>query len=158
MRPGLPVSRLRIVCAAAFARTPHFQLIAAEACLVRGQGCCQVRCWPNEKPDLCAAATRAKVRPYHALPRHQTAAKDILDPLERCRFASGFQPGGGNLSVVDTGYFFFLEVFFATFLVAALAVFFAFLAMSSSVKKNSMNMRTPCIDMHTIETISQMQN
>ena len=35
-------------------------------------------------------------------------------------------------------YFFFFEVFFATFLVAALAVFFAFfafLAMSSSVKK-----------------------
>jgi hypothetical protein len=35
-------------------------------------------------------------------------------------------------------YFFFLEVFFATFLVAAFAVFFAFfafLAMSSSLKK-----------------------
>ena len=35
-------------------------------------------------------------------------------------------------------YFFFFEVFFATFLVAALAVFFAFfafLAMSSSLKK-----------------------
>lgn len=34
------------------------------------------------------------------------------------------------------GYFFFFEVFFATFLVAAFAVFFAFafLAMSSSVK------------------------
>jgi hypothetical protein len=43
-----------------------------------------------------------------------------------------------NLSVADTDYFFFFEVFFATFLVAALAVFFAFfafLAMSSSVKK-----------------------
>jgi hypothetical protein len=38
------------------------------------------------------------------------------------------------------GYFFFLEVFFATFLVAAFAVFFAFfafLAMSSSVKKRA---------------------
>jgi hypothetical protein len=58
-------------------------------------------------------------------------------------------------------YFFFLEVFFATFLVAAFAVFFAFfafLAMSSSVKKSSIDMRTPCIDMHTIKTISQMQN
>lgn len=32
------------------------------------------------------------------------------------------------------GYFFFLEVFFATFLVAAFVVFFAFFAMSSSVK------------------------
>jgi hypothetical protein len=28
------------------------------------------------------------------------------------------------------------------------------LAMSSSVKNCSVNMRTPCIDMHTIETIS----
>src|SRR3954451_2975075 len=58
-------------------------------------------------------------------------------------------------------YFFFFEVFFATFLVAALAVFFAFfafLAMSSSVKNGSVNMRTPCIDMRNIETISQMQN
>ena len=43
-------------------------------------------------------------------------------------------------------YFFFLEVFFATFLVAAFAVFFAFfafLAMSSSVKNGSVNMHTP---------------
>ena len=58
-------------------------------------------------------------------------------------------------------YFFFFEVFFATFLVAAFAVFFAFfafLAMSSSVKNCSVNKRTPCIDMHTIETISQKQN
>ena len=58
-------------------------------------------------------------------------------------------------------YFFFFEVFFATFLVAAFAVFFAFfafLAMSSSAKTGSVNMRTPCIDMHNIETISQMQN
>ena len=31
-------------------------------------------------------------------------------------------------------YFFFFEVFFATFLVAAFAVFFAFFAMSSSFK------------------------
>lgn len=57
-------------------------------------------------------------------------------------------------------YFFFLEVFFATFLVAAFVVFlafFAFLAMSSSLNR-SMNMRTPCIDMHTVETISQKQN
>ena len=57
-------------------------------------------------------------------------------------------------------YFFFFEVFFATFLVAALAVFFAFfafLAMSSSKKIGSVNMRMPWIDMHNIETISQMQ-
>ena len=32
-------------------------------------------------------------------------------------------------------YFFFFEVFFATFLVAAFAVFFAFFAMSSSLIK-----------------------
>jgi hypothetical protein len=58
-------------------------------------------------------------------------------------------------------YFFFFEVFFATFLVAAFAVFFAFfafLAMSSSAKTGSVNMGTPCIDMHNIETLSQMQN
>jgi hypothetical protein len=45
--------------------------------------------------------------------------------------------------------------------VAAFAVFFAFfafLAMSSSVKTGLVNMRTPCIDMHNIETISQKQN
>ena len=55
-------------------------------------------------------------------------------------------------------YFFFLEVFFATFLVAAFAVFFAFFAMSSSLKSGSVNMHTPSIDMHNVETISQMQN
>jgi hypothetical protein len=33
------------------------------------------------------------------------------------------------------------------------------LAMSSSVNKaGSVNMHTPCIDMHNTETISQMQN
>jgi hypothetical protein len=49
------------------------------------------------------------------------------------------RPGGaarsGNFSVADR-YFFFFEVFLATFLVAAFAVFFAFfafLAMSSSL-------------------------
>jgi hypothetical protein len=56
-------------------------------------------------------------------------------------------------------YFFFLEVFFATFLVAALAVFFAFfafLAMSSSVKKfGSVNLLMPCIDMHNIDDITK---
>ena len=58
-------------------------------------------------------------------------------------------------------YFFFFEVFFATFLVAAFAVFFAFfafLAMSSSLEKSGSVMHTPCIDVHNIETISQMQN
>ena len=53
-------------------------------------------------------------------------------------------------------YFFFFEVFFATFLVA-FAVF-AFLAMSSSVKIDSVNMRMPSIDMHNTEKISRMQN
>jgi hypothetical protein len=32
------------------------------------------------------------------------------------------------------------------------------LAMSSSVKTGSVNMHMSCIDMHNIETISQMQN
>jgi hypothetical protein len=40
---------------------------------------------------------------------------------------------GLGAALVDD-YFFFLEVFFATFLVAALVVFFAFLAISSSIK------------------------
>jgi hypothetical protein len=56
-------------------------------------------------------------------------------------------PGGRQSVRRKRDYFFFLEVFFATFLVAAFAVFFAFfafLAMSSSVEKiRSMNMRTP---------------
>src|SRR6266566_9569144 len=56
----------------------------------------------NEKPDLYAAATCTKVRAYLTLPRYQTAAKDISDPLERFRFASGLRPGGGNFSVADT--------------------------------------------------------
>lgn len=75
---------------------------------------------------------------------------------------AGLRPRGGNVSVAGRGYFFFLEVFFATFLVAAFAVFFAFfafLAMSSSVKKtDSVNVPTPCIDMRNAETISQLQN
>ncbi len=89
----------------------------------------------NEEPDLYAVATCTKVRPYLTLPRYQTAAKDFSDPLERFRFASGCDPEARSLS---RGYdYFFFEVFFATFLVAAFAVFFAFfafLAMSSSVK------------------------
>ena len=70
-------------------------------------------------------------------------------------------PGRRQSLIRGYDYFFFFEVFFATFLVAAFAVFFAFfafLAMSSSAKTGSVNMRTPCIDMHNIETISQMQN
>jgi hypothetical protein len=65
------------------------------------------------------------------LPRYRTAAKDVSDPLER------FRPEAQSLSR-GYDYFFFFEVFFANFLVAAFAVFFAFvafLAMSSSVKK-----------------------
>jgi hypothetical protein len=79
----------------------------------------------------------------------------------RFGFASGLRPGGGNLSIADTTYFFFFEVFFATFLVAAFAVFFAFfafLAMWLSVKNWLSELRTPRIDMHNTEMISQMQN
>lgn len=73
----------------------------------------------------------------------------------------GLRPRDDHVSVAGRDYFFFFEVFFATFLLAAFAVFafFAFLAMSSSVKKtDSVNVRTPCIDMRNAETISQMQN
>ena len=90
----------------------------------------------NEKPDLYAVASCTKGRSYVALPRYRTAAKDIqihwtgslcvrVATRRRQSLSRGYD------------YFFFFEVFFATFLVAALAVFFAFfafLAMSSSVK------------------------
>jgi hypothetical protein len=92
----------------------------------------------NEKPDLYAVATCAKVRPYLTSSRYPTAAKDISDPLER------FRP----VSLYD--YFFFFEVFFATFLVAAFAVFFAFfafLAMWSSVK-NWLSEHEHAVDRH----------
>src|SRR5882724_13645645 len=56
----------------------------------------------NEKPDLYAVASCTKARPYDASPRYRTAAKDISDPLERFRLASGLRPGGGNFSVADT--------------------------------------------------------
>jgi hypothetical protein len=47
------------------------------------------------------------------------------------------RPGDGNFLSRGYDYFFFFEVFFATFLVAAFVVFafFAFLAMSSFAKK-----------------------
>ena len=86
----------------------------------------------NEKPDLYAVASCTKGRPYVALPRYRTAASLWRGSLcvrvatrRRQSLSRGYD------------YFFFFEVFFATFLVAALAVFFAFfafLAMSSSVK------------------------
>jgi hypothetical protein len=94
------------------------------------------------------------------LPRYRTAAKDVSAPLEgfACvRVATRRRQSRSR----GCDYFFFLEVFFATFLVAAFAVFFAFfafLAMSSSLKSGSVNMHMPWIDMHNIETISQMQN
>src|SRR5580658_10126630 len=94
------------------------------------------------------------------LPRYRTAAKDVSDPLEGFALRPGCDRRRQSLSR-GYDYFFFLEVFFATFLVAAFAVFFAFfafLAMSSSLKSGSVNMHTPSIDMHNVETISQMQN
>ena len=107
----------------------------------------------NEKPDLYAVAICTKVRPYLALPRYRTAAKDIQILWKGFALRPGCDPEAQSLSR-GYDYFFFFEVFFATFLVAALAVFFAFfafLAMSSSIKTGSVNMRTPCIDMHNIE-------
>jgi hypothetical protein len=46
----------------------------------------------NEKPDLYAAASCIKVRPYCASPRYRTASKHISDLLERFRFAAGCDP------------------------------------------------------------------
>ena len=90
----------------------------------------------KRKPALYAVASCTKGRSYVALPRYRTAAKDISDPLDRftcVRIATRWRQSLSR----GYDYFFFFEVFFATFLVAALAVFFAFfafLAMSSSVK------------------------
>ena len=114
----------------------------------------------EQKPDLYAAATCTKVQPYRALPRSRLQ-RTFPVSSGALSIASSLRSGGGNFVRRGCGYFFFLEVFFATFLVAAFVVFFAFfafLAMSSSIKTGSMNVRTPCIDMHTIETISQKQN
>lgn len=61
------------------------------------------------------------------LPRYRTAAKDTSYPLVRFRFAC--EVATLRWQGLGRGYFFFfLEVFFATFLVAAFAVFFAFFA------------------------------
>jgi hypothetical protein len=77
------------------------------------------------------------------------AATGISDPLERSRLPRGTR---GRQSVRrGRDYFFFLEVFFATFLVAAFAVFFAFfafLAMSSSVEKNSLDEHAHAVNRH----------
>jgi hypothetical protein len=75
-----------------------------------------------------------------ALPRCRTTAKDSQTFAQirlrpRC---------DREVAIAQSryDYFFFFEVFFATFLVAAFVVFFAFLAMSSSAKKNgSVNTR-----------------
>ena len=68
-----------------------------------------------------------------------------------------FRPGSRDFSDLEMIYFFF-EVFFAAFLVAAFTVFFAFfafLAMWSSANETcSVNIRAPCIDMRRTETVS----
>ncbi|WP_206734295.1 hypothetical protein, partial [Bradyrhizobium zhanjiangense] len=91
----------------------------------------------NEKPDLYAAATCIKVRPYLKLAAIPNGCKGRFISFGRSRFLSRLRPEGGNRISSRYDYFFFFEVFFATFLVAAFAVFFAFfafLAMSSSVR------------------------
>jgi len=86
----------------------------------------------NEKPDLYAVATCIKVRPYlAAIP---DGGKGHFRSFGE---VSGLRTGGGNFRSRGYDYFFFFEVFFATFLVAAFELFFAFiafLAMWSSVK------------------------
>jgi hypothetical protein len=127
-----------MVCATAFAHTPHFQLITAEACPSRCQGCCQA-----------LLLAERKTGPLRSRQRHKGPALSRFDatPNGCKRHFRSFGEMSLCVRVVTRrlqfvrrgyGYFFFLEVFFATFLVAAFAVFFAFfafLAMSSSVKK-----------------------
>jgi hypothetical protein len=94
------------------------------------------------------------------LPLLDTRLLRAFQILEEVCLASGFRSGAA-VSRRGYDYFFRFDVFFATFLVAfaVFFAFFAFLAMSSSSKKiGSVNLHTPSIDMHNIETISQMQN
>jgi hypothetical protein len=89
----------------------------------------------NKKPDLyAAAAVCTKVRAYLASSRYLNACKAPFRSFEEICFASGFR-SGAKLSPSRYDYF-FLDVFFATFLVAfaVFFAFFAFLAMSSSFK------------------------
>jgi hypothetical protein len=77
-------------------------------------------------------------RPGLILPCRQTVRLQRTYQIlrDRFRFASGGEPEAQSLSR-GSDYFFFFAVFLATFLVAALAVFFAFfafLAMSSSMR------------------------
>ena len=58
----------------------------------------------NEKPDLCAAATCTKVRPYLAFAAIPNGCKGRFRSFGRFRFASGLRPGGGNLSVATTSF------------------------------------------------------
>jgi len=115
----------------------------------------------NEKPDLYAVISCTKVRTYNALPRYRTAAKDISDPLERFRFASGLRPQGGDFSVADPTTSFSLKF--------SLPPSWWLLSRSSLPSSLSwpcrplqktclVNMRLPCIGMRNTETVSQMQS
>jgi hypothetical protein len=76
------------------------------------------------------------------------AANGISDPLERSRLPRGTRERQSVRRRRD--HFFLLEVFFATFLVAAFAVFFAFFAFltMSSSRKNSLDQHAHAVNRH----------
>jgi hypothetical protein len=71
-------------------REPHRKRVAA----MRHRSFAQEPIMPTgaetKTGPLCSSHLH-KVRPYLTLPRYRTAAKDISDPLERFRFASGLR-------------------------------------------------------------------
>jgi hypothetical protein len=103
------------------------------------------------EPPGCSAG-RTKNPTFMQQPPAQRSDSTMRATAISFQKAATFPPGNG--------YFFFLEVFFAIFLVAAFALFFAFFAFLAMWSSNagSMNMRAPCIDMRTIKSISGMQD
>jgi hypothetical protein len=89
-----------------------------------------------------------------------TAPKDISDPLERFRLASGLRPGGGNFLGADTATSFSLRssLPFSWWLLSRSSLLSSLSWPCRPLKNCSVNIRRPCIDMRNIETISQKQN
>src|SRR4051812_3593729 len=73
-----------------------YPLLVIAASILRAREDYAPRRGRNEKPDLYAAVTCTEVRSYLTLPRYRAAARDVSDPLERFRLASGLRPGGAN--------------------------------------------------------------
>jgi hypothetical protein len=117
---------------------------------------------PSRKSRSCPPSQKRKTGPLCSSHLHKGPALSCLAAMPNgCKghfisFGRGFvlRPGRDpEAQSLGRGYdyFFFFEVFLATFLVAAFAVFFAFfafLAMSPSVKKNSLSEHAHAVDRH----------